>query len=271
MPRERILILVKTYPTLSSSYGELVCTAGMREDGSWIRIYPIPFRQIEAYKQYEKFRIVEATVMRNTKDPRPESYKVDLEDFRLTETILPAGDYRERRNWILKKGRVFTNRAKLVEENRSNGTSLATFKPTRVLDLKFESASPSWSLEKLGAIAELAKQGTLFTDWKLTDPDNLIKKLPWKFSYHFEDDEGAESTLMIEDWEIGQLYWRMLEKYRTETLALEKVRQKYIDEFLKTDLHLFLGTTRQFDGWASNPFIITGVFRPPINLQEELF
>lgn len=42
MPRERILITVKTYPTLSASYGELVCTAGLREDGSWIRIYPVP-------------------------------------------------------------------------------------------------------------------------------------------------------------------------------------------------------------------------------------
>lgn len=29
--RIRVLILVKTYPTLSRKYGELVCTAGMRE------------------------------------------------------------------------------------------------------------------------------------------------------------------------------------------------------------------------------------------------
>lgn len=36
MPKERILITVKTYPTLSRTYGETVCTAGVREDGSWI-------------------------------------------------------------------------------------------------------------------------------------------------------------------------------------------------------------------------------------------
>jgi len=34
MARERILITVKTYPTLSRKHGETVCTAGIREDGS---------------------------------------------------------------------------------------------------------------------------------------------------------------------------------------------------------------------------------------------
>src|SRR5438552_18797925 len=33
MAAERILITVKTYPTLSRKYGETVCTAGVREDG----------------------------------------------------------------------------------------------------------------------------------------------------------------------------------------------------------------------------------------------
>ncbi len=34
---KRVYILVKTYPTVSKSYSELVCTAGILEDGSWIR------------------------------------------------------------------------------------------------------------------------------------------------------------------------------------------------------------------------------------------
>jgi hypothetical protein len=36
----KVLISVKTYPTLSTKYNELVCTAGFLEDGSWVRIYP---------------------------------------------------------------------------------------------------------------------------------------------------------------------------------------------------------------------------------------
>ena len=42
--KKRIYILVKTYPTISEKYAELVCTAGILEDGSWIRLYPMPFR-----------------------------------------------------------------------------------------------------------------------------------------------------------------------------------------------------------------------------------
>ena len=32
MEKQRILVTVKTYPTLSRKYGETVCTAGIRED-----------------------------------------------------------------------------------------------------------------------------------------------------------------------------------------------------------------------------------------------
>jgi len=33
----KIFITVKTYPTLSKKYDELVCTAGILDDGSWAR------------------------------------------------------------------------------------------------------------------------------------------------------------------------------------------------------------------------------------------
>ncbi len=52
---DRILVTVKTYPTLSRKYGETVCTAGLREDGSWVRIYPVPFRRLDEQQQYSKF------------------------------------------------------------------------------------------------------------------------------------------------------------------------------------------------------------------------
>ncbi len=43
MKKHRVLITVKTYPTLSGKYGETVCTAGVRQDGTWVRMYPVPF------------------------------------------------------------------------------------------------------------------------------------------------------------------------------------------------------------------------------------
>ena len=38
MPLTKVLISVKTYPTLSERYDELVCTAGFLEDGSYFRL-----------------------------------------------------------------------------------------------------------------------------------------------------------------------------------------------------------------------------------------
>lgn len=42
MVREKVLITVTTYPLPSRSYDELVCIAGILENGEWIRIYPVP-------------------------------------------------------------------------------------------------------------------------------------------------------------------------------------------------------------------------------------
>jgi hypothetical protein len=42
MAKEEILIIAKTYPRPSAQYDELVCTAGLRKNGTWIRIYPVP-------------------------------------------------------------------------------------------------------------------------------------------------------------------------------------------------------------------------------------
>jgi hypothetical protein len=74
MPRERLLITVKTYPTLSRKYGELVCTAAVREDSSWVRLYPIPFRLLDYHERYAKFDWIETTLVRSTSDPRPETH-----------------------------------------------------------------------------------------------------------------------------------------------------------------------------------------------------
>ena len=75
MEKQRILITVKTYPTLSRKYGETVCTAGIREDGSWVRMYPVPFRRLGEQEQYTKYDWVECQLAPYRSDPRPESFR----------------------------------------------------------------------------------------------------------------------------------------------------------------------------------------------------
>ena len=72
--RKRVLLTVKAYPQPSRSYDELVCTAGVLEDGSWIRIYPVPFQFLISSK-IKKYDWIDLDLKRNDKDFRPESFR----------------------------------------------------------------------------------------------------------------------------------------------------------------------------------------------------
>lgn len=64
--------------------------------------------------------------------------------------------------------------------------------------------------------------------------------------------------MMIEDWEIGALYWNCLERANGDE-AVEKVRAKYWNAFVESgdyDLTLVLGTTLQHHNKrAPNPYV----------------
>ena len=272
MARERILSTVKTYPTLSQSYGELVCTGGIREDGSWVRLYPIPFRYLDYDRRYHKYDWIETVLVRNTNDPRPETYRlIDPHDISPAGRIGTEDGWRERRNLILKKCRVYNDLKLLIDGAHDNKLSLAVFKPASIGELVWEECERGWDTVKLEALKAKADQGELFSDEGWREEIQQIPKLPYKFFYKFTDSSGKESKLQILDWEIGQLYWNCLKSTSNdEQAALEKVRLKYFDEFLKTDLHFFLGTTQQYHSWATNPWLIIGVFPIPHQRQLDL-
>jgi hypothetical protein len=57
----RFLMLVKTYPSPSTKYGETVCCAGIdAETREWIRMYPVNFRSLDEFAKFRKWQFVEA-------------------------------------------------------------------------------------------------------------------------------------------------------------------------------------------------------------------
>lgn len=274
MAKTKVLITVKTYPTLSSKYDELVCTAGFLEDGSWIRIYPVPFRKLDYDRQYSKYDWLEIDLIKKTSDFRPESFQPILseEDFKIVGHIGTEHNWRLRKEIILKN--VYTNLSLLIAEakDKTKCTSLAVFKPSKITDFTVEAVERIWDEKKLKVLEANAQQFNLFE--KSENPFKVVNKLPYKFSYRFVDDAGRVSKLMIEDWEIGALYWRQLEKHNgNEKLACDDVKAKYFEDFAKTkDLYLFLGTTFEYHiKNAPNPFVIIGTFTPKIETQFSLF
>lgn len=269
MAKTKVLITVKTYPTISTKYEELVCTAGFREDGTWIRIYPVQYRKKAYNEQYSKYQWIEIDLVKNDRDFRPESFRPVSHDteIKILGEIPPDGDtWMERRKIVLKK--VYENLPGLIAEakDRNIGTSLAVFKPTKINDFIFEEVEREWDEKKLAVL----RQCNLFES-ATGDKQEVVRKLPYKFSYVFEDNEGKFRTLMIEDWETGALYWNMFGKYGNEKHACEAVRKKYLEDFAKTkDLHFYLGTSQQFHLVAPNPFMIIGTFHPRKIVQSRL-
>ncbi|MCY4200588.1 MAG: hypothetical protein OXC53_08180 [Rhodobacteraceae bacterium] len=267
---ERILITVKTYPTLSAKYGETVCTAGLREDGSWVRIYPVPFRGLESEEQYKKYDWVECKLVRRSNDHRPESYSPDYrEGFTQVDHLGTSGRWRARRHLLLKDGMVFRVIGSLIEDAKSNVRSLAIFKPTKIIEFTWEVDEPEWDARKLAAMRARHNQLDLFDEVSWRDRIfKVIPKLPYNFYYRFTDADGRESRLIILDWEIGALYWNCRRSSANDSEALEKVKRKYWDDFMKSDLHFYLGTTQLFHQMAPNPWVIIGVLPIPFDRQS---
>ena len=272
MPVEKILIAVKTYPVLSDKYKELACTAGFNESGDWIRLYPIPFRFLKDDQRYKKYQWIEANIDKSKTDRRPESYRVNNTDaIRTLDTINTDREWEQRRRLVLSNRKIFTNLAEIIQGAHRNIMSLAVFKPTEILDFIVEDAEPEWPEHKIKNVLNEMKQQSFFDEHSVED-FKMMPKLPKKFSYRFKDDKGKRSTLMIEDWEIGQLWWNCRKAASSDEEAIEKVRQKYFADFAKTkDLYLFLGTTREWHiKKAPNPYVIVGTFHPPYQRQPSL-
>lgn len=272
--KARVLITVKTYPQPSGTYGELVCTAGLFQGTHWIRIYPIPFKFLQDSQQYPKYGWVELDLVRKTSDFRLESYSprrgID-EDIRVIDRIGTDNHWATRKQYVLQN--VFTSMNDLIALAKGEqAVSLATLQPTEIVDFVIEEDAREWKRKWL----DQTKQGDIFEldDTGRMKDRQLIRKLPYKYSYKFlSQGDSKPRKVMIEDWELGALFWNCLHQTDGDEVAANAlVRQKYFDTFVsKNDLLLFLGTTKQFHNVAPNPFIIIGVFYPPKTDQLSLF
>ncbi|HEY1009971.1 MAG TPA: hypothetical protein VGE24_04380 [Emticicia sp.] len=277
MAKQKVLITVTTYPLPSRSYDELVCTAGVLEDGSWIRIYPVPLKFLKGLREdghVESFKYnwIELDLKRRSDDFRPESHSpinYNFSDVQVHGKIGTDNNWYERKQFCL--ANPYTNLQTLIEASREpRYVSLATFKPAEIIGFEIEDDEREWKKEWRDQLNQLQ----LAFEPEQETKRELIPKLPHKFYYRFKDDAGKISRLMIEDWEIGALYWNCLRAADgNEQVALAKVREKYETEFLNNkDIYLFLGTTKEWHmRKAKNPFVIIGVFYPKKEIQGALF
>lgn len=248
--RVKVLITVKTYPSPSLSYEEVVCTAGVQEDGSFIRLYPIDYRYRSNTEWYEKYQWVEVEIKKHRKDPRPESFRPIGEIKTLGQPIGTENNWAERKRYVFAKG--ISTMCQLQRMSKEKQVSLGIIKPQLVEDFLIEETERNWNPKWVAQMNQL----------KLFGPDRKpLDKIPYKFYYKFicQEPECRGHKMANIDWEVGQLYRSMRSKYDDETLACDKVKEKFFGEIcgLDKDTHFFVGTILEYGTW-----VVLGTFWP---------
>lgn len=247
--RMKLLITVKTYPLPSVKYDELVCTAGVLEDGRFVRLYPIEYRYRPYSQWFSKYQWVQVYVEKHRNDPRPESYRPIGEIRPLGEPLATKDRWADRKRYVL--ARDIPTMCDL-EKKRQTEVSLGIIRPRSVQDLVVEQTDRDWKPEWQARMLQL----------RLFGPQSKpLEKIPYRFSYIFrcENPDCGGHKKMIEDWEVGELYRSMRDKYENESVACEKVKQKLYHQMCAegVDTHFFVGTTLEYGSW-----IILGTFWP---------
>lgn len=281
---EKVLISVMTYPTLSESYYETVCTAGFREDGSWVRIFPVPHRLMKLQEEntYSKWQWIEVDLVhRPEKDDRPESFRIrNIDTLKLGNKIsVKANGWSKRWEYVKKNKPIYSNMSELLQLAKENKLSLAVLKPKQIENVVCEKYSEAKMAEHKKKLSDLQskynaglQQTSIWDDANhLNEHFKFAEKIPYKFSYKFLTDDGKWRTLMIEDWEIGELYRNCIKDGDSEQIACQKVCDKYMKIAKERDIFLFLGTIYKWQKMnGTNPFVIIGVFYPPKGTSLQL-
>ena len=236
----KVLVTVMTYPALSEKHFETVCTAGFREDGTWIRIFPVAYRVLfcanESHR-YHKWQWIEVDLEQDiNRDIRKESFHI--RDISTLKILSPhsqnaAPNWDERLQWVFRNKKIYRNMTELLQDTKQYDISLAVLKPMRITDFHAEREDLRKFREKSDRLkkrykAELNQMRLFEDDFDLQESFQFAEKVPYKFSYSFMTEDGKERKLMIEDWEIGNLYRNTFKKSQNEQIACEKVRDKLL-------------------------------------------
>ena len=257
--KKRVLIAVRTYPVPAHKGSEVSCTAGITEDGKWIRLFPVPYRFLDQDQRFKKYQWIEVETTKAPGDSRPESFKLNADTLKTFDTISTVDGWRARKE-ILKP----LMRSSMCEIKRewdaSSHPTLGLFKPAEITRLVFEPAAAEWTAQQLDDLsqADLFQKG----------PKEKLEKIPFNFKYEYRcsDSKCTGHAMTCFDWEIGQSYRKWKNDYGDNWES--KFRQRYEDEMInKYDTHFFVGNMHQHPG----TWIIVGLFYPPKQTQTDLF
>lgn len=250
--KKKILVTVKAYPEKSTRYGQVVCTAGITDDGEWIRLYPVDLPNFLGDDGIKKYDWIEAEVKKATGEKlgRKESHKVRAGSLRILDSSLREGtiDW-ERRNQI-----VLSKLSNSIEEldaaYKADKTSLGLIKPKEVVDF--------FATKDLELIKERMSYQETLSGGKIP----IMTQIPHIFKYKFRCNackDGKEHNISCEDWELLESYRKWGIEYNDVDILWEKIYQKYYTQlYQERELYFYIGMFSLQPSW-----LIIGLYYPP--------
>jgi hypothetical protein len=266
--RMKVVVLIKAAPVLTHDLEETMCVAGIRTDSGdpqWIRLHPVPFRDLADDSKFAKYQTVSLAARRPRSDRRPESWSPVSGSIIPTELMGTENGWAQRRHLVDRLGEA--RMCDLIEANRSGSgpdtPSLAVVRPIESPRLKItqrdELQLGEWRRRAAGAASRMS----LFDDPSVSKPD--FEVVPWRFQYEFRCSaprcNGHRQTIV--DWEALAL-WRHV---RHQPDWRDQMRLKFEETLWKgRDTVLFVGNQEQHPV----SFLVLGVFWPPAGAAQGL-
>lgn len=249
---KRVLITIRTYPVPAQKGIEVSCTAGITDDGQWIRLFPVPYRFLEKGQRFKKYQWIDVSVKKAPDDTRPESFKLNPDTIKVISTVSTDDQ------WLARKMRILplkcTSLCEMERKRQVDGfPTLGIFKPARIKRLLIVPCDAKWTRSQRAALGQQLLFGK-------NTPRDTLEKIPYEFRYEFKcDDVGCTGhNMMCTDWEIGESYRKWSQEYESKWEA--KFRKRYEEEMInKCDTHFYVGTVHGHPG----AWIIVGLFYPP--------
>jgi hypothetical protein len=251
--KKQILITVKAYPNPSTKYEETVCCAEVDlSNYQLIRLYPIPFRDLDYSKQFKKYTIIEVACDKSKDDHRQESFHIDFNTIKVIKEINTKNNWDERKSIVLK---LSVKSMCQVNRDVENKFSLGLIKPYNI----------SFDYKKQNCLDQEEREACYSQLSFFDKAKDAIEKIPYVFYYMFycqNEPDCPGHKLSIIDWEIVQAYRKWRAESLIETDALQKIKQKWLDmaNVEKKDVYFYVGNMKRFP----KQFMVLGVFYPPI-------
>lgn len=256
-----LMIVVKAAPVPTAELKESMCVAGIGigPEPRWIRLFPIPFRDLADDSKFRKYEEVTLLATRPKNDRRPESW-VPIEGSIRTGRFLGT-----EQGWSARRERIASlgewNMCELIELNRSGSEpeppSLAVVRPAYPPEVLITPREQDQLDRWRSRAAAIANQPSLFDDpHQVKHP---YEPVPWRFSYTYQCRasrcKGHNQTIV--DWEAEALWRRVRQQENWRYL----MQRKFRDELWAPDRDtvLFVGNM----GQRPHNFLVLGIFWPP--------